>query len=75
MKNYEPNVNVGELQIMTVKDSSLLYKDCTIRSPEDGYILFKPFLGELDREYFVVMSLDVKNSGVSACALRNIDGN
>ena len=58
-----------------MKETSLLYKDRTIRSPEDGYILFKPFLGELDREYFVVMCLDVKNSGVSACALRNIDGN
>ncbi len=45
-----------------VKETSLLYKDRTIRSPEDGYNLFKQFLGELDREYFVVMCLVVKNS-------------
>ena len=39
----------------------MLYKNRRIRSPQDCYVLFKEFLGEVDREYFVVMCLDVKN--------------
>ena len=39
----------------------MMYKNRAIRSPKDGYNLFKQFLGEQNREYFVVMCLDVKN--------------
>lgn len=42
-----------------------MYKYRAIRSPENAYQLFKQFLGELDREYFVVMALDVKNQPTS----------
>jgi len=48
-----------------VKESSLLYKERNIKSPEDAYKLMKHFLGDLDREAFIVISLDVKNSPVS----------
>ena len=44
-----------------VKESSILYKNRTFHSPEDGYRLFKEFLGDADREQFVVMCLDTKN--------------
>ena len=54
-----PAKRVDIVSLRLVKETSLLYKDRTIRSPEDGYNLFKQFLGELDREYFVVMCLDV----------------
>lgn len=39
----------------------MLYKSRCVRSPEDSYKLFKQFLGEADREYFVVKALDTKN--------------
>jgi len=44
-----------------VKECSVLYKNRVIRSPEDGYELFKQFLGDVDREHFVVACLDTKN--------------
>src|SRR5699024_3582693 len=44
-----------------VKESSMLYKYRVIRSPEDGYELIKHFLGNVDREHFVVVCLDTKN--------------
>ena len=60
-KRHVPAKRVDIVSLRLVKESSLLYKDRAIRSPEDGYNLFKQFFGELDREYFVVMCLDVKN--------------
>jgi len=56
-----PAKRVDIVTLRMVKETSLLYKDRNIRSPQDGYNLFKQFLGELDRENFVVMCLDVKN--------------
>ncbi|WP_223553887.1 JAB domain-containing protein [Lysinibacillus sphaericus] len=49
------------LSVKLVKESSMLYKGRRIRRPQDYYELFKQFLGEVDREYFVVMCLDTKN--------------
>lgn len=58
-----------------VKKTSLLYKNRMIRSPEDGYNLFKQFLGELDREYFVDMCLDVKNqpTAINICHIGSLN--
>lgn len=52
---------VSIVSIKLVKDSSILYRNRRIRSPKDSYEIFKDFLGEVDREYFVVMCLDTKN--------------
>lgn len=56
-----PAKRVDVVSLRMIKETSLLYKNRSIKSPEDGFHLFKQFLGELDREYFVVMCLDVKN--------------
>ncbi|MCE4051944.1 JAB domain-containing protein, partial [Bacillus sp. Au-Bac7] len=56
-------INVVSLQL--VKESSLLYKERIVRSPEDGYKLLKHFLEDKDREHFIVVSLDTKNQPVS----------
>ncbi len=63
------------VSVRLVKERSLMYKDRSIRSPEDGYHLFKEFLGELDREYFVVMCLDVKNepTAINVCHIRSLN--
>ena len=61
MKN-QPAKRINIVSVKLVKESSLLYKERNIRSPEDAYKLMKHFLGDLDREAFIVISLVVKNS-------------
>lgn len=77
-EEFEKKVSAKRVDIVSVrlvKESSLLYKDRAIRSPEDGYNLFKQFLGELDREYFVVMCLDVKNqpTAINVCHIGSLN--
>lgn len=57
----QPAKRVNIISLRLVKESSLLYKERSIRSPEDGYKLLKQFLGNVDREHFVVVGLDTKN--------------
>ncbi len=58
-KQHAKRVNVVSLKL--VKESSILYKERRISSPEDAYKLLKDFLVESDRERFVVVCLDTKN--------------
>jgi len=69
-----PAKRVDIVSLRLVKETSLLYKDRAIRSPE-GYHLFKQFLGELDREYFVVMCLNVKNqpTAINVCHIGSLN--
>lgn len=70
-----PAKRVDIVSLRLVKETSLLYKDRSIRSPQDGFKLFKQFLGELDREYFVVMCLDVKNqpTAINVCHIGSLN--
>ncbi|MFS0819186.1 JAB domain-containing protein [Lysinibacillus sp. 1P01SD] len=76
MKNYEfkstiqdgdltiksqPAKRVHIVQVKLVREKSMLYKERRIRSPHDAYQLIQEFLGDLDREHFVVLCLDTKN--------------
>lgn len=63
--NQQPAKRINIVSLKLVKESSILYKERVIRSPEDGYWLIKHFLGELGREAFIVISLDTKNQPVS----------
>jgi DNA repair protein RadC len=65
MKKNQPAKRVNIVSLKLVRESSMLYKKRSIRSPEDGYTLMKQFLSELDREAFIVISLDTKNQPVS----------
>ena len=56
---------VNIVSVRLVKESSMLYKRRSIGSPADGYEIFKDFLEDLDREAFVVISLDTKNQPLS----------
>lgn len=49
------------VQVKLVREKSMLYKERKIRSPHDAYILMKEFIGDADREHFVVLCLDTKN--------------
>ncbi|WP_232319647.1 RadC family protein [Sporosarcina ureae] len=72
---HVPAKRVDIVSVRLLKESSLLYKDRSIRSPQDGYNLFKQFLGELDREYFVIICLNVKNqpTAISVCHIGNLN--
>src|SRR5690625_8002740 len=60
-KGNVPAKRVTIARLEMVKECSVLYKNRVIRSPQDGYALFKQFLGDVDREHFVVACLDTKN--------------
>ncbi|MGO4890669.1 RadC family protein [Anaerobacillus sp. MEB173] len=60
-EKQEPAKRVNIVCVKLARESSLLYKKSRITSPEDAYHLFKQFLGQVDREYFVVLCLDTKN--------------
>lgn len=49
------------VQVKLVREKSMLYKGRKIRSPHDAYELMQEFLGDVDREHFIVMCLDTKN--------------
>ncbi|MED4270707.1 JAB domain-containing protein [Geobacillus stearothermophilus] len=57
----QPAKRVNIVSLKLVRESSVLYKERQIKSPEDAYKLLKPFLIEADRELFVVVCLDTKN--------------
>lgn len=61
----KPKKRINIVSLKLVKESSLLYKERSVRSPEDGYQLMKLFLADKDREYFIVASLDTKNQPLS----------
>lgn len=46
-----------------------------MRNPEDGYHLLKQFLGDADREYFVVVCLDTKNqpTAINICHIGSLN--
>ena len=70
-----PAKRVDIVSLRMIKESSLLYRNRSIKSPEDGFQLFKQFLGELDREYFVLLCLDVKNNptAINVCHVGSLN--
>jgi len=56
-----PAKRVNVISLKMIKESSMLYKYRVIRSPDDSYELLRDFLGEVDREHFIVICLDTKN--------------
>ncbi|MBK5348539.1 DNA repair protein RadC [Bacillus sp. TH44] len=52
---------VNIVQIKLVREKSILYSGRQIRSAKDAFNLFRDFLGDVDREHFIVLCLDTKN--------------
>lgn len=52
---------VDIVSVRLVKEASLMYKRRFVGSPDHAYEIFKDFLEDLDREVFVVLTLDTKN--------------
>jgi len=57
----QPAKRVNIVSLKLVRESSILYKERRISSPDDAYKLFKPFLVDSDREQFILACLDTKN--------------
>ena len=74
-KGDVPAKRVNVVNLKMVKECSVLYKNRVIRSPEDGYELFKQFLGDVDREHFVVVCLDTKNqpTAINVCHIGSLN--
>ena len=56
---------VDIVSVRLVKEASLMYKRRFVGSPDHAYEIFKEFLEDLDREIFVVLSLNTKSQSVS----------
>lgn len=57
----DPRKRIDLVSIRLVKEGCLYYRQRRIRSAHDAAQLFREFLGEVDREHFVVLCLDSKN--------------
>lgn len=68
--NMQSAKRVNIVSVKLVKESSMLYKQRRVRSPQDSYELFKEYLEEVDREHFVVMCLDTKNQPTNISTVR-----
>lgn len=78
-KGGEPMKNpagkrVSIVSVKLVRESSLLYKDRQIRSPQDSYELIRSFIEDADREMFICLSLDVKNqpTNIEVCSIGSL---
>ncbi|WP_336990908.1 RadC family protein [Bacillus toyonensis] len=71
----QPAKRVNIVRLKMVKEGSLLYKERRIKSPEDASVLLKQFLGEVDREYFIVLCLDTKNqpTAINVCHIGSLN--
>lgn len=70
-----PAKRVDIVSLKIVKESSMLYKDRCVRSPEDAYNLLKQYLGDVDREHFIVVCLDTKNqpTAINTCHIGSLN--
>ncbi|HGO9425627.1 TPA: RadC family protein [Bacillus cereus] len=71
----QPAKRVEIVKLKMVKESSLLYKERRVKSPEDASLLFKQFLDGADREYFIVLCLDIKNqpTAINVCHIGSLN--
>jgi len=59
-EKHAPAKRVDIVSVKLVREKTMLYKDRKVRSPQDAYEIMKQFLGDVDREHFVVLAMDVK---------------
>lgn len=59
MKLQAKRINI--VQVKLVREKSMLYKNRQVKSPQSAYEIIQAFLGDVDREHFVVLCLDIKN--------------
>ena len=61
MSKAPASKRINVVQVKLVRERSISYKERQIRSSKDAYSIIFDFLGDVDREHFIVLCLDVKN--------------
>jgi len=61
MIQQTPAKRINIVQVKLVREKTMLYRERKIRSPHNAYELFCDYLGDVDREHFIVLCLDAKN--------------
>jgi DNA repair protein RadC len=66
---------VDIVTLKMVKESSILYPQRSVKSPEDAYELVKQFLIDSDREIFLVVNLSTKNTpnSINVCHVGSLN--
>ncbi|KGA97233.1 DNA repair protein RadC [Alkalihalobacillus alcalophilus ATCC 27647 = CGMCC 1.3604] len=74
-EKVQPAKRVNIVSLRMVRESSLLYKERKITSPDDAYNLLKPILVDSDREQFIVVCLDTKNqpTAINVCHVGSLN--
>lgn len=75
MNSKQPAKRVDIVSLKLVRESSVLYRQRTIRSPKDAYELVQSFVEDADRERFLVVCLDTKNrpTSISECHVGSLN--
>ena len=60
----ESKKRISIVTLKLVREKSILYAKRRITSPGDAVSLFRDYMGDLDREHFVLMGLNMKNEPV-----------
>lgn len=61
MSKTQSAKRVNIVQIKLIREKTMNYQNRKIRSPQDAYELLSSFLGQVDREHFLLLCLDTKN--------------
>ncbi|WP_255485294.1 JAB domain-containing protein [Sporosarcina sp. BP05] len=64
-KKRVPAKRVNIVSLKMIRDSSILYQNRQIRSPQDSYDIIRTFLEDSDRKMFISMALDIKNQPIN----------
>lgn len=64
MMSNESKKRIPIVTLKLVREKSILYAKRRIISPGDAVSLFRDYMGDLDREHFVLMGLNMKNEPV-----------
>lgn|SRR5699024_7297734 len=74
-EKHVPAKRVNIISVKMVKECSVLYKNRVVRSPEDASDLFRQFLGDVDREHFVVVCLNTKSepTSINTCHIGSLN--
>ncbi|WP_290774202.1 MULTISPECIES: JAB domain-containing protein [unclassified Exiguobacterium] len=60
----ESKKRISIVTLKLVREKSIIYAKSRITSPGDAASLFRDYMGDLDREHFVLMGLNTKNEPV-----------
>lgn len=70
---YSKRVDLISLKVC--REKSIKYESRKITNPEQAYNIVKSFIGNTDREYFIVMNLNTRNEpcSVEICTIGSLD--